>query len=100
MIPKQYELKGECNTESLSIRHVLIRATNLEEYVNMLSKATSYLAHHEWSYLMRTLKWDSIFGPEKETTTAIALIYFSLLPPNFFVREAVFSLASAIGKPH
>ncbi|XP_059310979.1 uncharacterized protein LOC132062422 [Lycium ferocissimum] len=52
-----------------------------------------------WWYLMRTLKWDPWFDPDEETTIAIAWISFPYLPPNYFVKEAVFSLASAVGKP-
>ncbi|KAH0665330.1 hypothetical protein KY285_026536 [Solanum tuberosum] len=48
---------------------------------------------------MRTLKWDPMFDPEKETSWAIAWISFPALPPNFFVKEAIFSLAAAVGKP-
>ncbi|KAH0685591.1 hypothetical protein KY290_017077 [Solanum tuberosum] len=48
---------------------------------------------------MRTLKWDPMFNPEEETTTTIAWISFPSLPPIFFGREAVFSLAAAVGKP-
>lgn len=47
---------------------------------------------------MRTLKWDPLFDPEEETTTAIAWISFPAFPPNFFGKEAIFSLASAVGK--
>ncbi|KAH0633248.1 hypothetical protein KY284_036034 [Solanum tuberosum] len=66
LITKQCELKGDCNIGLLSNRHVLIRATLLEDY---------------------------------ETTTAIAWISFPSLPPIFFGKEAVFSLAVAVGKP-
>ncbi|XP_049413166.1 uncharacterized protein LOC125876094 [Solanum stenotomum] len=48
---------------------------------------------------MRTLKWDPLFNLKKETTTAIAWISFPSLPPNFFGKEAIFSLAAAVGKP-
>ncbi|XP_059290121.1 uncharacterized protein LOC132043674 [Lycium ferocissimum] len=48
---------------------------------------------------MRTFKWDPWFDPEEETKIAIAWISFPSLPPNYFVKEAVFSLASAVGKP-
>lgn len=48
---------------------------------------------------MRTLKWDPLFDPEEETSVAIAWISFPLLPPNFFGKEVVFSLETAIGKP-
>ncbi|KAG5624938.1 hypothetical protein H5410_010156 [Solanum commersonii] len=66
LILKQCELKGDCNIGLLSNRHVLIRATLLEDY---------------------------------ETTIAIAWISFPSLPPIFFGKEAVFSLAAAVGKP-
>lgn len=48
---------------------------------------------------MRILKWDPLFDPEEETTTAIACISFPSLPSNFFGKEAIFSLAAAVGKP-
>lgn len=34
----------------------------------------------------------------EETTTAVAWISFPSLPPNFFAKEAVFSLAAAVSK--
>ncbi|KAH0642950.1 hypothetical protein KY289_033924 [Solanum tuberosum] len=48
---------------------------------------------------MRTLKWDPLFNLEEETSTAIAWIHFPSLPPNFFGKETVFSLAATMGKP-
>ncbi|XP_049406305.1 uncharacterized protein LOC125869967 [Solanum stenotomum] len=99
LIPKQCELKRACNIELLSNRHVLIRATLLEDYDHLLSKPTFYITQNNWSYPMRTLKWDPMFNSEEETTTAIAWISFPSLPPNFFCKEAVFSLAAAVGKP-
>ncbi|KAH0642255.1 hypothetical protein KY290_033858 [Solanum tuberosum] len=48
---------------------------------------------------MRTLKWDLMFNPEEETSIAIVWISFPSLPPIFFGKEAVFSLAAAVGKP-
>ncbi|KAH0712380.1 hypothetical protein KY289_008339 [Solanum tuberosum] len=99
IIPKQCEMKGECNIRLLGNRHVLIRAANMEDYVNLLSKPAFYLTHRQWSYPMRTLKWDPMFDPEEETTTAIAWISFPSLPPIFFVKEALFLLAVAVGNP-
>lgn len=40
-----------------------------------------------------------MFDSEEEITTAIAWISFPSLPPNFFVKEAIFSLAAAVEKP-
>ncbi|WMV45111.1 hypothetical protein MTR67_038496 [Solanum verrucosum] len=99
LIPKQCELKGDCNIRLLSNRHVLIRATLLEDYVHLLSKSAFYITQNNWSYPVRTLKWDPMFKPEKETTTAITWISFPSLPPIFFCKEAVFSVAAAVGKP-
>ncbi|WMV59325.1 hypothetical protein MTR67_052710 [Solanum verrucosum] len=99
LIPKQCDLKGEVNIGLLSNRHILIRATRQDNYVNLLSKPQFYITHNYWSYLMRTFKWDPCFDPAEETTKAIAWISFPTLPPNFFGKEAVFSLAAAVGKP-
>ncbi|WMV55048.1 hypothetical protein MTR67_048433 [Solanum verrucosum] len=63
IIPKQCEMKGECNIRLLGNRYVLIRAANMEAYVNLLSKPAFYLTHRLWSYPMRTLKWDPMFDP-------------------------------------
>lgn len=40
-----------------------------------------------------------MFNPEEETSITIAWISFPILPSNFFVKEDVFSLAAAVGKP-
>ncbi|KAH0748998.1 hypothetical protein KY290_028230 [Solanum tuberosum] len=53
----------------------------------------------QWSYPMRTLKWDPMFDSDEETTIAITWISFPGLPPIFFVKEAIFSLAAIVGKP-
>ncbi|KAG5583448.1 hypothetical protein H5410_054075 [Solanum commersonii] len=98
LISKHCELRGECKIGLLSNRHVIIRASCLEDYVNLLSKLAFYLLHQRWSYPMRTLKWDSLFDPEKETSRAIAWISFPTLPPKIFVKEVVFLLAIAVGK--
>ncbi|XP_015168652.1 uncharacterized protein [Solanum tuberosum] len=42
---------------------------------------------------------NEMFNSEEETSTTIAWISFPSLPPNFFGKEAVFSLAAAVGKP-
>ncbi|KAH0749082.1 hypothetical protein KY290_028314 [Solanum tuberosum] len=99
LISKQCELKGDCNIGLLSNRRVLIRVTLLEDYVHLLSKSAFYITQNNWSFPMRTMKWDPLFNLEEETTTAIAWISFSSLPPNSFGKEAVFSLAAVVGKP-
>ncbi|KAG5592651.1 hypothetical protein H5410_043165 [Solanum commersonii] len=75
------------------------RATLLKGYVNLLSKPVFYLTQQNWTYQMRTLKWDPLFNLEEETSTTIAWISFPSLPLKFFGKETVFSLAVAVGKP-
>lgn len=99
LIPKQSELKGESNIGLLRNKYVLIRATLLEDYVSILSKSTFYITHMNWSYPMRTLKWDPLFDPDEEITTTIAWISLPYLPLNYFLKEAIFSMATVIGKP-
>lgn len=72
LIPKQCELKGDVNIDLLSNRDVLIRASRMEDYVNLLSKLIFYIVHRNWNYPMRTFKWDPLFDPEEEMTIAIA----------------------------
>lgn len=71
----------------------------LEDYVNLMYTATYYLKAKEMFYKMRTLKWDPWIEPDVETTIGVAWISMSDLPPNFFHKEVIFSIASAIGKP-
>ncbi|KAG5616665.1 hypothetical protein H5410_016489 [Solanum commersonii] len=85
--------------EEKEVAYVLIRTTLLENYVTLLSKPQFYITHKQWSYPIRTLKWDPMFDPKEETSIAIAWISFPSLPPNFFGKEAIFSLAATVGKP-
>ncbi|XP_070046621.1 uncharacterized protein [Nicotiana tomentosiformis] len=48
---------------------------------------------------MRCTKWNPWWKPEEETPIDVALISLPELPPNFFGKEFVFSLASAVGNP-
>lgn len=48
---------------------------------------------------MRTFKWDPLFDPEEETSMVVAWISLPTLPPNFFGKEIIFSLAATVGKP-
>ncbi|XP_060183050.1 uncharacterized protein LOC132613004 [Lycium barbarum] len=48
---------------------------------------------------MRPLIYDSQFSIENETSIAMVWISFPNLLPTFFVKESLFTLASAVGKP-
>ncbi|KAK4709966.1 hypothetical protein R3W88_004479 [Solanum pinnatisectum] len=48
---------------------------------------------------MHTFKWDPWFELDVETTIGVTWISFPDLPPNLFAKEAIFSIASAVGRP-
>ena len=48
---------------------------------------------------MKPLIYDSSFRVDAETTQAVTWISFPNLLPTYFVKEALFSLASTLGKP-
>ncbi|XP_060178026.1 uncharacterized protein LOC132607962 [Lycium barbarum] len=99
VIPIQYGIKGVPIIGLLDERHILIQLNFLEDYVRMMSTPAYYLKVHDMYCQMRPLIWDPWFNPKKETSRAVAWISFPELPPNFFAKEAVFSMATAVGKP-
>ncbi|KAG5615945.1 hypothetical protein H5410_015769 [Solanum commersonii] len=99
-IPSQCGIKGECMVGLLQNRHVLIRLSYMEDYINIISKGVYYITCNEgYSYLMRTLIYDSKFRVEEETSRSMAWISFPNLLPTFFEKESLFSLASAVDLP-
>ncbi|KAH0770268.1 hypothetical protein KY290_014249 [Solanum tuberosum] len=67
-------------------------------YQSIPLKPITYL-HEVPQVIWEHDEWDPIFNPEEETSMAIAWISFPALPPNIFGKEAVFTLAAAVGKP-
>ncbi|KAG5631408.1 hypothetical protein H5410_003125 [Solanum commersonii] len=59
----------------------------------------SILLKDGYSYLMRTLIYDEKFNIDEETTQAMAWISFPDSKPTLFIKESIFSLANAFGKP-
>ncbi|KAF3643141.1 hypothetical protein FXO38_19147 [Capsicum annuum] len=98
-IPIQYGIKGDCNIRVMDSRHILIRLNQLENYVHLLSIVAYHIKVNDMYWQMPTLKWDPWFEPNVETTIDIAWISMLDLPPNFFAKEAIFSIVSAGGKP-
>lgn len=58
-----------------------------------------YLKAQGEMWQMRCAKWNPWWKREEETHIVIACISFPELPPNFFGKEFVFSLSSAVGRP-
>ncbi|KAH0748041.1 hypothetical protein KY290_027273 [Solanum tuberosum] len=100
LIPSQCGIKGECQIGFFLNRHVLIRLTLMEDFVNLTSRGAYFITDKEgYSYQMRPLIYDSLFKVDEETTNAMAWISFPNLLPTYFGKESLFSLAAAVGKP-
>ncbi|KAH0644843.1 hypothetical protein KY284_032727 [Solanum tuberosum] len=100
ILPHQCNIKGECKIGLLRNRHILIILDQKADFINLMSKSIYYiLAKDGYSYSMRPLIYDAKFKVDEETTQAMAWISFPDLKPTYFVKEALFSLATAVGKP-
>ncbi|KAH0748309.1 hypothetical protein KY290_027541 [Solanum tuberosum] len=100
IIAKQCDIKGDCQIRVFHNKHILIRLSQHADFVNLISKGAYYIECKDgYSYLMRTLIYDAPFKINKETTMTMVWITFPNHLPTFFVKECLFSLASAVGKP-
>ncbi|KAG5586896.1 hypothetical protein H5410_047330 [Solanum commersonii] len=68
--------------------------TNLEELRLIIPKQCNIKGDCQIGLI-----YDALFKINEETTMAMAWISFPNLLPTFFVKESLFSLASAVGKP-
>lgn len=99
-IPLQCGIKGACRIGVLRNKHILIRCALLEDFANVISQNSYYIKDKEGiAYQMRPLIYAAKFNVNREITQDMAWISFPNILPTFFVREALFSLASAVGKP-
>lgn len=48
-------------------------------------------------FFFRTFPWSLGFNPREETSMAVVWISFPGLPPNFFAKRSLLSIASVVG---
>nr|XP_033515996.1 uncharacterized protein LOC104111582 isoform X2 [Nicotiana tomentosiformis] len=99
IIPKQFDVKGSCNIGLLEFRHVLVKFDLLEDYVQFLSRYTSYVKSNGGEFFFRTFPWTIGFNLREETSKAVVWISFPMLSPNLFAKKSLLSISSAVGKP-
>ncbi|WMV51851.1 hypothetical protein MTR67_045236 [Solanum verrucosum] len=99
ILPQQLGFKGECNIGLLENRHVLLRFTLKEDYSAIFSITRRSIKFAGTVIPFRIQKWTPSFSPRKETSIAMAWISFPSLPCQYFARNALFSMASAVGQP-
>ncbi|KAG5586312.1 hypothetical protein H5410_046746 [Solanum commersonii] len=102
-IPKQCTMKGECKIGLLRNRHILMRFSRHEDFINMMSKRNyDLLSKDVYSYMMRPLinVFKNVFGASlRKQLQAMVWISFLDFKPTLFVKESIFLLASAVGNP-
>ncbi|KAL0331676.1 UNVERIFIED_CONTAM: hypothetical protein Sangu_1713100 [Sesamum angustifolium] len=84
-------LKGNVSVGRLNFKHVLIRLSNEEDFSRIWLRG-------EWifdSFHMRVFKWTPDFDPQIESPIAP----FVALPVHLFEKNALFTIATKIGKP-
>lgn len=99
LVPKQYDIKGMCNIGQLEFRHILVRFDLFEDYVQFLSRSVGYIKDKGDEFFFRTFPWTIGLNPKEETSKSVVWISFPDLPPNFFAKKSLLSIASAVGKP-
>ncbi|KAG5628234.1 hypothetical protein H5410_013452 [Solanum commersonii] len=99
ILPQQLGFKGECNIGLLESRHVLLRFTLKEDYIAIFSKTSRSIKFAGTVIPFRIQKWTPSFSPMEETSIAMAWISFPSLPCQYFARNALFSMALAVGQP-
>ncbi|KAL0288949.1 UNVERIFIED_CONTAM: hypothetical protein Scaly_2715800 [Sesamum calycinum] len=88
-------LKGNVTVGRLNFKHVLIRLLNEEDFSKIWLRG-------EWtfdSFHMRVFKWTPNFDSQIESPIAPMWIRLPTLPVHLFEKNALFTLASKIGKP-
>lgn len=90
-IPKQCNIKGDCKNGLLRNRHVLMRFSRQDDFINMMSKSSYYILSKDgYSYLIRPFIYDAKFSVDEETTQA----YFLLLRNPFFYSFCCWKISS------
>nr|XP_016472115.1 PREDICTED: uncharacterized protein LOC107794165 [Nicotiana tabacum] len=88
-----------CNIGQLEFRHILVRFYLFEDYVQFLSRSVGYIKDKGDEFFFRTFPWTIGFNPKEETSKSVVWISLPDLPPNFFAKKSLLSIASAVGKP-
>ncbi|KAL0291046.1 UNVERIFIED_CONTAM: hypothetical protein Scaly_2651500 [Sesamum calycinum] len=88
-------LKGNVSIGRLNFKHVLIRLSNEEDFSRIwLIGERTFDSFH-----MRVFKWTPNFDPQIESPIAPVWIRLPALPVHLFEKNALFTLATKIGKP-
>ncbi|KAL0336656.1 UNVERIFIED_CONTAM: hypothetical protein Sradi_4877500 [Sesamum radiatum] len=87
-------MKGNVTVGRLNFKHVLIRLSNEDDFFRIWLRG-------EWtfdSFHMRVFKWTPNFDPQIESPIAPVWIRLPALPVQLFEKNALFTLATKIGK--
>ncbi|KAJ4726796.1 Ribonuclease H domain [Melia azedarach] len=89
-------LRGEAHVSLMDDRHVLIKLQFEEDYTRIWYRQTWYINGRA----MRVFKWSTTFRCSEESPIVPVWVSLPFLPVHLmYCRHALFSIASAIGKP-
>ncbi|KAL0415060.1 UNVERIFIED_CONTAM: hypothetical protein Slati_3337900 [Sesamum latifolium] len=89
------DLRGSVSVGAINLKHVLIQLSHEEDCYRLWLRG-------EWlfdNYRMRVFKWSPTFNSHIESPIAPVWIKFPELPCHLLEKNALFGIASLIGKP-
>ncbi|WMV59685.1 hypothetical protein MTR67_053070 [Solanum verrucosum] len=99
LLPKQFDVKGNCNIGQLDFHHLLIRFDLYEDFVHVISNSYGYFKFDGEEYFFRIFLWTPSFNPKEERPKAWVWISLPELPTDLFARRSLLSIVTATGKP-
>ncbi|KAK6797803.1 hypothetical protein RDI58_005505 [Solanum bulbocastanum] len=99
ILPQQLKFKGKCNIGLLESRHMLLQFTLKKDYIAIFSKTSRLIKFAGTVIPFKIQKWTPSFSPREETSIAMAWISCPSLSCQYFARNALFLMASAVGQP-
>ncbi|GAA0186729.1 hypothetical protein LIER_34017 [Lithospermum erythrorhizon] len=88
-------LRGRYNLSVLDAKHLIMEFDLEEDYTrSFIKKSTCIGANY-----MRLIKWTHDYYPELESPIVSVWISFPLFPLYWFDKEAIFLVASSVGRP-
>ncbi|PHU18093.1 hypothetical protein BC332_13788 [Capsicum chinense] len=71
LLPKQFDVKGNCNIGQLDFRHLLVRFDRYDDFVQVLSNSYGYFKFDGEEYMFKIFLWMPSFNPKEEIPKAL-----------------------------
>lgn len=92
-LQQRFKFKQDFTLSALDGRHMLLRFQNHEDYLQVLLKESLFIHGKPFWFS----KWTLNFSPEEDSPIVPVWIDLPGLPPNFYIRGMLQSIACSIG---